>query len=419
MFNIFNRARPLARRAAMAGAATASAATAFAYQAQCEKIMKLKDESTTTLDLEVQQRFLALDQGDMVQAEYVWIGGNNELRCKTKTLTKAPNSPADLPVWNYDGSSTEQAPGRDSEVLLYPRAIYKDPFRAGPSGSSKNIIVLCDCYKPDPDAPLGVGPAIPTNTRVYCNEVMEKVKKTEPWFGIEQEYTLFEMDGVTPYGWPVGGEPSRPQGPYYCSVGTENAYGRAVAEAHYKCCLYAGIQCSGINGEVMPGQWEYQVGPCLGIAAGDQLVMSRYLMQRVCEQFGIVVSYDPKPIPGDWNGAGCHTNVSTNEMRAEGGYSVIEKAMERLGGPGKPEEHIKAYDISGGEDNKRRLTGAHETAPIDKFSWGVANRGCSVRIPRSTEKDKCGYFEDRRPASNCDPYVVTGKIMETCVLPDM
>ena len=85
---------------------------------------------------------------------------------------------------------------------------------------------------------------------------------------------------------------------------------------------------------------------------------------------------------------------------------------------GKQEEHIKAYDISGGEDNKRRLTGAHETAPITKFSYGVANRGCSVRIPRMTEKEKCGYFEDRRPASNMDPYVVTGKIMETCVVPD-
>ena len=217
---------------------------------------------------------------------------------------------------------------------------------------------------------------------------------------------------MTPYGWPKGGFPDRPQGPYYCSIGTENAYGRAVCEAHYKCCMYAGINISGINGEVMPGQWEYQVGPCTGIDSPDQLIISRYLLIRVCEQFGVVVSFDPKPIPGDWNGAGCHTNVSTNEMRAPGGYDKILVAMERLGAPGKQDEHIKAYDISGGEDNKRRLTGAHETAPITKFSYGVANRGCSVRIPRMTEKEKCGYFEDRRPASNMDPYVVTGKIME-------
>jgi len=365
------------------------------------------------LSLDVQARFLALDQGDKVQAEYVWIGGNNELRCKTKTLDSPFSGPDELPVWNFDGSSTEQAPGNDSEVLLVPRAIYRDPFRAGPSGKSKNILVLCDCYKPDANAPKGVGPPIPTNTRVACDSIMEKVKEHVPWFGIEQEYTLFEPDGVTPYGWPKGGEPDRPQGPYYCSIGIENAYGRPVVEAHYRACMYAGINISGINGEVMPGQWEYQVGPCTGIESGDQLIMSRYLLIRVCEQFGIRVSFDPKPIPGDWNGAGCHTNVSTKEMRETNGYDKIMDAMEKLGAPGKQEEHIKAYDVSGGEDNKRRLTGAHETAPITKFSYGVANRGCSVRIPRMTEKEKKGYFEDRRPGSNMDPYVVTGKIMET------
>jgi len=365
------------------------------------------------MDLEIMRRFNELDPKGKIQAEYVWIGGNNELRCKTRTLTKSPTSVADLPIWNFDGSSTMQAPGSDSEVLLKPAAMYADPFRPG----FGNIIVLCDCYLPDPNGPEGLGGPIPSNSRAKCKAVMDKVMRQEPWFGIEQEYTLFEPDQTTPYGWPKNGFPG-PQGPYYCSIGTENAYGRAVCEAHYKCCLYAGINISGINGEVMPGQWEYQVGPCTGMDSPDQLIISRYLLIRVCEQFGVVVSFDPKPIPGDWNGAGCHTNVSTNDTRANGGYSAIKRYMDRLGAPGKQEEHIIAYDISGGEDNKRRLTGAHETAPITKFSWGVANRGCSVRIPRMTEKENKGYFEDRRPASNMDPYVVTGKIMETAVLPD-
>jgi len=231
----------------------------------------------------------------------------------------------------------------------------------------------------------------------------------EPWFGIEQEYTLFEKDGRTPLGWPKGGFPG-PQGPYYCGAGTDSAFGRSVMEAHYEACLYAGIKIAGTNAEVMPGQWEYQIGPCEGIESGDHLWMSRYIMIRVCEAQQINVQFDPKPIPGDWNGAGCHTNYSTEAMRNDGGYAVIIEAVEKL--KEKHLEHIASY----GTGNERRLTGAHETAPIDKFSYGVANRGASVRIPRSAEADKKGYFEDRRPASNMDPYVVTSKLFKTTVL---
>jgi glutamine synthetase len=350
------------------------------------------------LDRVVYDSYMKLDNGSNIQAEYVWIGGSgSDLRCKTRTLKEVPESISDLPIWNFDGSSTNQAPGDDSEVLLKPAAIFKDPFRGG-----NNILVLCDCYKPDMTP-------INNNTRFDALRVMDLCKAHIPWFGIEQEYTLFEADNVTPYGWPKGGFPG-PQGPYYCGAGAHSAFGRLIADAHYRACLYSGISVSGINAEVMPGQWEYQVGPCTGIESGDQLWMSRYIMLRVCEDFGINVSFDPKPIPGDWNGAGCHTNVSTLAMRENGGMKYIIEALEKL--KLKHKEHIDVY----GQGNDRRLTGKHETASINEYSYGVANRGCSIRIPRQTEAENKGYFEDRRPASNMDPYMVTSRIMKTIIL---
>lgn len=234
---------------------------------------------------------------------------------------------------------------------------------------------------------------------------METHAKHHFWFGLEQEYTLLDESGW-PYGWPKGGFPG-PQGPYYCGVGTGKVYCRDIVEAHYKACLYAGINISGINAEVMPAQWEYQVGPCEGIQMGDHLWVSRFLLHRVAEEFGVKISFAPKPIPGDWNGAGLHTNVSTTETRDDGGMKAIEAYMKKL--EARHIEHIAVY----GEGNEERLTGRHETGSIDKFTYGVADRGGSVRIPRQCAKDGKGYFEDRRPASNADPYQVTGIIVET------
>jgi len=335
------------------------------------------------------------------QCMYVWVDGSGEnLRAKTKTVNFTPKTPSELPIWNFDGSSTGQAEGSNSDVYLYPVALYQDPFRLG-----DNKLVLCETYKHNRK------PA-ETNHRHTCKEVMDQAAAEHPWFGMEQEYTLLDTD-QHPFGWPKNGFPG-PQGPYYCGVGASKVYGRDVVESHYRACLYSGVMIAGTNAEVMPSQWEFQVGPAEGIRMGDDLWMGRFLLHRVAEDFGVSVSLDPKPIPGNWNGAGCHCNFSTLAMREEGGIAPIEKAIEKLSGNHK--QHIMMYDPNEGRDNERRLTGLHETSNINDFSAGVANRGASIRIPRQVAEEGKGYLEDRRPSSNCDPYCVTEAIVRTICL---
>jgi len=363
--------------------------------------MDIMQNNNAATDKVVLQKYLALPQGERVQALYIWIDGTGEgLRSKTKTLDKSPKSVEDLPIWNYDGSSTYQAEGQNSDTYLQPVKIYPDPFRGG-----KNIMVMCETYKYNKEP-------TDTNHRKVCKEIMKAAEADKPWFGIEQEYTLLAQDGH-PFGWPKNGFPG-PQGPYYCGVGANRVYGRDVVEAHYRACLYAGIRVSGTNAEVMPAQWEYQVGPTEGIHMGDDLWVSRYILQRVAEDFGVVVSFDPKPMAGDWNGAGAHTNFSTEPMRKPGGMTAIQDAIDKMSK--HHIRHIKAYDPREGKDNERRLTGAHETSSIHDFSAGVANRGCSIRIPREVAAQGYGYLEDRRPSSNCDPYRVTAVIVQTICL---
>ncbi|EAT78250.2 hypothetical protein SNOG_14379 [Parastagonospora nodorum SN15] len=372
------------------------------------------------------QKYLSLPQSGKVIAEYVWIDGSNGIRSKSKaaslrtntaaicaeihilvciqqlgvarvvgrlTLDKKVEKVEELPEWNFDGSSTGQAPGDNSDVYLRPVSFYPDPFRLG-----DNILVMCETYMSD-------GKPNAYNFRHDAAIIFKQHSAAEFWFGLEQEYTLLDEFGW-PYGWPKNGFPA-PQGPYYCGVGTGKVFCRDIVEAHYKACLYANINISGTNAEVMPAQWEYQVGPCPDISLGDQLWMSRFLLHRVAEEFGAKVTFAPKPIPGDWNGAGLHTNVSTKDTRADGGMKAIEAAMEKLST--RQAEHMAVY----GSDNQLRMTGKHETASYDKFTWGVANRGSSVRIPRAVASENKGYFEDRRPASNGDPYQITGIIAET------
>lgn len=335
-----------------------------------------------------------------IKVEYVWIGGNNELRSKTKIVKLKEGQTEltleDLPVWNYDGSSTNQAPGGDSEVLIKPQRIYNDPFN-----NEKDILCICDTWLPS-------GEPHPTNTRYKAVKIFEQKPELEPMFGLEQEF--FAIDGETkmPLGFPKGGFPE-PQGPYYCSVGTGKAFGRQFFEEAEDNCLKAGVQLTGKNFEVCAGQMEMQV--CnVGIAEGDDMMMLRYILERTGEKYNIMIDINPKPIKGDWNGSGCHTNFSTKPMREEGGYAVIMEAINKLSQ--KHDEHISNY----GSGNEERLTGLHETAHISRFDFGVANRGASIRIPRDTEKNNCGYFEDRRPSSNCDPYTVTSLIYKTCCI---
>lgn len=337
-------------------------------------------------------------------ATYIWIDGSGEhLRCKTRTLNEPPRHIEAYPVWHYDGSSCGQARGGDSDLFLRPVAEFQDPFFGGNSR-----LVLCDTLtsRLEPTA---------TNNRAECFEIMQSIEDTEPWFGMEQEYLLLDRDGH-PLGWPKNGYPG-PQGPYYCGVGADRIFGREVIDTHYMACLNAGIEIGGTNAEVTPGQWEYQVGTCRGIEMGDQLWVSRYLLHRVAEQFGVLVTFDPKPAVtmGDWNGAGCHTNFSTKIMREPEGLDAIKDACERLGRTHQTD--IKLYDPNNGKDNLRRLTGKHETSSVDKYSWGIADRGCSVRITRGVAMERKGYLEDRRPSSNCDPYSVTGAIAKSILLP--
>ncbi len=328
-----------------------------------------------------------------IKAEYIWIDGTEptaRLRSKTKIL-KDKSDVKSLPIWGFDGSSTNQAPGSNSDCVLQPVFSCPDPIRGG-----DHVLVMCEVLLTD------MTPHV-TNNRALLRPVAEKFAGQAPLFGIEQEYTFFK-DG-RPLGFPPNGFPA-PQAFYYCGVGADEVFGRDVVEAHLEACLAAGLSLSGINAEVMPGQWEFQVGPLSPLDVSDQLWLSRWLLYRIAEDFGVSATVDPKPVKGDWNGAGCHTNFSTQAMRES--YDPIIAACEALGK--NSAEHVSGY----GADIEHRLTGSHETAPWSEFSYGVSDRGASVRIPWQVEVDKKGYIEDRRPNANMDPYVVTRLITDTC-----
>ena len=333
---------------------------------------------------------------DYYKAEYIWIDGGQptaKLRSKGKIVPMGEEPP----VWGFDGSSTNQAPGENSDCVLMPVFTCPDPIRGG-----DNKLVMCEVMLTD------MSPH-PTNTRAACREAAEKYADFDMWFGIEQEYTFF--DGIKPLGWPDNGFPA-PQGGYYCGVGSDEVFGRPLVEAHLDACLEAGLMVSGINAEVMPAQWEFQIGPVGAPEVADQLWVARWLLYRIGEDVPIgpegtraSARLDPKPVHGDWNGAGAHTNFSTKQMREN--YDACVAAAEAL--KANHDEHIANY----GDRIEERLTGLHETCSYREFRYGVSDRGASVRIPWQVHRDRKGYIEDRRPNANCDPYKVTELILNT------
>jgi len=338
----------------------------------------------------------------MIFAEYVWIGGGDptDLRSKTRVL-KENEAP---PLWNYDGSSTKQAKGDDSEVLINPVRIYPDPFRR-----DGDILVLCETLKHG--APLA------DNMRPRCEAILNTAVDEEPMFGLEQEYFVIDNATGKAVGWPAGEMfVPRGQGGYYCGVDGRNVNSnlRKFYDLSLNKLRDAGIPITGGNFEVAPGQLEVQVCD-IGIALCDHLWMTRFILQRTAQNFNYGIEFMPKPYFGDWNGSGCHANFSTKGMREEGGYEVIINAIKNL--EENHEKHISCY----GAGNKDRLTGAHETASWTKFSYGVGDRGASIRIPVETNEKQMGYLEDRRPSSSMNPYVVCGMLVQTSlgICPDI
>jgi glutamine synthetase len=257
--------------------------------------------------------------------------------------------------------------------------------------------VLCEVLNVD-------GTPHRSNTRAPLREAAGRFADQDPWFGIEQEYTMFKYN--RPLGWPEGGYPA-PQGPFYCGVGADEAFGREIVEEHLDACIQAGLTIYGINAEVMPGQWEFQIGTAGPLEVSDHLVLARYLLYRVGERYETSITLHPKPVRGDWNGAGAHTNFSTKAMRSEGGMDVILAAIEKL--RARHDLHIANY----GAGIEQRLTGLHETCSYKEFRFGESDRGASIRIPPATVAQGHGYFEDRRPGANIDPYVVCRILIET------
>jgi len=318
-------------------------------------------------------------------AEYIWLDVDNKFCSKIRVIDNEPTE------WNYDGSSTGQATTKNSEIILKPIKTFTNPFLDG-------YIVVCATYDINGN---------PLNNNHYHNaiEIFNKNLDEKPWFGLEQEYFFCKNNGYLGHDNININNNIR----YYCSPINQDQLGVDISTKHLEYCIKAGINISGINAEVVQGQWEFQIGPCEGIEAGHHMMAARYLLERIAIKENIYIDYKPKPIY-NMNGSGCHINFSTQKMREDNGYDVILEAIKKL-------ENNHAYHMMNyGIGNEKRMTGKHETSSFNVFSWGVGSRNTSVRVGNDVFKNKKGYFEDRRPASNIDPYLATSIIFNTCCL---
>ncbi|GFN88365.1 glutamine synthetase [Plakobranchus ocellatus] len=334
---------------------------------------------------------------DQILLEYVYIAEDGiSVHSKCKKVTSVPKNVSDVPVWSY----ADNFPVEDR--FMKPVALYNDPFRRG-----QHKIVLCEVYAND------WTPA-PRNFRRSCDEVMSRpeVQEAAPWFGLEQEYSITDVNN-RPLGWPSSFMPQPDSPLHHEAVGMYRAFGRDLYEAHLFACMYAGINISGGNAEACPGQWEFQVGPTGGTRVSDDLWVARYILHRLSEEFGLAVSFHPKLIPGASGACGGHVNISTKPMREEGGIRHIKAAIPRL--ERTHHQFLPLCDAHGGLDNQARLIGFFCTAS-GNFTYGVENRDACVRISRQVAQDKKGFLEDRRPASNFDPYLVTEALVRVIVL---
>jgi glutamine synthetase len=332
-----------------------------------------------------------------IKLEYVWLDGYKpepNLRSKIKIINVINKNLQinDIPTWNFDGSSTSQAEGYSSDCYLKPVRIYQKIEIVG------NIIptyyVLCEVYNKN-------------NEPHYSNDRSKLGDEDKDfWVGFEQEYFIRSGHRKKILGHDTNSFVD-PQGIYYCGVGGQMV-GREISEEHLDYCIQYGLNIEGTNAEVALGQWEYQIFSEGSLKSCDDLWISRYFLFKIAEKYGYQIDLHPKPLPsGDWNGSGLHTNFSNSKMRNEGGKEYFTSILDTL--ESRHEIHIENY----GSDNHMRLTGKHETQSINKFSWGISDRGASIRIPKLVGESWKGYLEDRRPGANANPYKIINVLLET------